>query len=84
MFMSKKGAFSSGNTCEALVSASVCTEHIIASLGRSLSSLRIPGQRLHEADAQYQEQHSPGGPRFHETTLGGQPHQSKGVGLDHV
>lgn len=81
--MSRKGTFSSGNTCEAFISASMCVEHIIASLGLSLSSLCISCHHLHlhEADAQQREQHSPGDPRFQETTLGGQSRQSKDVGL---
>lgn len=41
MFMSRKGTFSSGNTCEVFTGASVCIEHTIASLGLSLSRLCI-------------------------------------------
>lgn len=56
--MSRTGTFSSGNTCEAFVSARVHTEHIIASLGLSLSHLCILYHHLHlhEADAQQPEQ----------------------------
>lgn len=39
--MSRKGTFSSGNTCEVFTGASVCIEHTIASLGLSLSRLCI-------------------------------------------
>lgn len=83
MFMSTEGRLSSGNTCKAFVSASMCIEHIIASPGLSLSGLCVLCHHLHpqEADAQQCRAAPSAGPHFQETTLGAQSRQSKGVGL---
>lgn len=55
--MSRKGTFSSGNTCEAFVRVRVRIGHVIASHGLSLSHLCIVCHHLHlhEADAQQHE-----------------------------
>lgn len=72
MFMSRKGIFSSGNTCEAFISASAFIENIITSLGPSLPQLCIPCYHLHlhKADAQLCEQHSLVVPTFRKPHLG--------------